>query len=88
VSKYTEAAFVLQQVYKVVGDIEKLAGCKSAKVRGSSEWVSNVNSSEENSANFCKVRDEKLFLPSLRHVHSNNERIEGRSEDKRTGKTN
>jgi hypothetical protein len=48
-SKHPEAASIVQQVHKVLGDMENLAGCTPAKVGESSEWTSIVNSSEENS---------------------------------------
>jgi cation transporter-like permease len=43
-NKYTEAGSVVQQVHKVLNDIEILAGCTPAKVGESSEWTSIVNS--------------------------------------------
>jgi hypothetical protein len=54
-SKYPEAASVVRQVYKVLDDIENLAGCTPTKVGESSEWVSIVNTAEENRANFAKL---------------------------------
>jgi hypothetical protein len=56
-NKYPEAASVVQQVYKVLSDIEILAGCTPAKVEESSECTSTVNSAEENRVNFCKTLD-------------------------------
>jgi hypothetical protein len=44
---YPEAASVVQQVYRVVGDIENLAGKALAKVGESSEWTSIVDSAYE-----------------------------------------
>jgi hypothetical protein len=48
-NKYTEAGTAVQQVHKVLNDIEILAGCTPAKVGQSSEWMSIVKSAEENS---------------------------------------
>jgi hypothetical protein len=43
-NKYPQAASVVQQAYKVLCDIEKLAGCTLSKGRGeSSEWTCIVN---------------------------------------------
>jgi hypothetical protein len=53
--KYQEIAFVVQQVYKVLTDIDNLAGCTQAKVGERSEWTSIVNSTEEKRANSVKV---------------------------------
>jgi hypothetical protein len=47
-NKYPEAASVVQQVHKLLSDIEILAGCTPDKVGKSSEWTSIMNSAEEN----------------------------------------
>jgi hypothetical protein len=63
-NKYPEAASVVQQVYKVLSDIEILAKCTPAKVGESSEWTSIASSAKENRANFCKILEGKpLFSP-------------------------
>jgi hypothetical protein len=54
-NKYSEAAYVIQQVCKVLSDIEIFAKCTRAKVGESSEWTTIVNNAEENKANFCKI---------------------------------
>jgi hypothetical protein len=69
-SKYPEAAYIVQQVYKVLGDIEFLAGCTPAKVGESYEWTSIVNSAEENRANICKAQDGKLLFGALSGMHT------------------
>jgi hypothetical protein len=51
-NKYPEAASVVQQVYKVLSDIEILAKYTPAKVGESSEWTSLVSRAEEKRANF------------------------------------
>jgi hypothetical protein len=38
-NKYPEAASVVQQVYKMLGDTVCLAGCTAANVRESSAWT-------------------------------------------------
>jgi hypothetical protein len=64
-SKYPEAASVIQQVYKVLGDIENLAGCTPAEVGESSEWTSTVNTAEEKRTNICKALDGKPLCSTL-----------------------
>jgi hypothetical protein len=67
--KYTEADSVVQQAYKVLSDIENLAGCTPAKVGESSEWTSTVNSAEQNRANFCIALDGKALLSALYNMY-------------------
>jgi hypothetical protein len=62
---YPEAASVVQQVYKVLSDIEILAKCTLAKVGDSSEWTSIVSSVEENRANICKILEGKPLFSTL-----------------------
>jgi hypothetical protein len=62
---YPEAAPALQREYKVLGDIENLAGCTPAKVGKISEWTSILYSVEENRAKFCKVLDGKPLFSTL-----------------------
>jgi hypothetical protein len=63
--QYTEAASVVQQVYKVLSHNENLAGCTLAKVGESSGWTSIVNNAEENRAKYCKALDGKLLYSVL-----------------------
>jgi hypothetical protein len=67
-NKYPEA---VQEVYKVLSDIEILAKCTPAKMGESSEWASIVSSAEENRANFCKILKGKPHFSTLRHIHTN-----------------
>jgi hypothetical protein len=64
-TKYPEAASVAQQVYRVLIDVENLAGSTPAKVGESSEWTSVVNGAEENRANFRKGLDGKPLFSAL-----------------------
>jgi hypothetical protein len=64
-NKNPEAGSVVQQVHKVLNDIEILARCTQAKVGESSEWTPIVNSAEENRVNFCKGLDGKLLFSVL-----------------------
>jgi hypothetical protein len=57
--KYPEAGSVVQQVHKVLNEIETLARCTPAKVGESPEWTTIMNSAEENRTNFCKGLDGK-----------------------------
>jgi hypothetical protein len=63
-NKYTEAGTVVQ-VHKVPNDIEIYARCTPTKMGESSEWMTIVNSAEENRANFCKSVDGKLIFSAL-----------------------
>jgi hypothetical protein len=69
-SKYPEAASVLQQLYKVLSDIENLAGCTLAKVGGSYDCTSAVNSTQENRENFCKGIDGKPHFSALYDMYT------------------
>jgi hypothetical protein len=55
--KYTEAAGVVQQVHKVLREIQNLAGYTPDNVGESSEWASLLNSAEKNRTNYCKTLD-------------------------------
>jgi hypothetical protein len=68
-NKYPAAASIVQQVHKVLSDIENLAGCTQARVEESSQWTCIVNSAEENIGNFCKDLDRKLFFSALYYKH-------------------
>jgi hypothetical protein len=64
-SKYPEAASVAQQVYKVLGNIQNLAGYTPTDVGESSEWTPIVSSAEENRENFCKALDGKPLFSAI-----------------------
>lgn len=68
-NKYPEAASVVQQVSKVLSDIENLAGCTPPEVGESSEWTSILNSLE-NRANFCKALDGKRLFSDLYSIYA------------------
>jgi hypothetical protein len=69
-NKYPEAASVVQQMYKLLSDIETLAKCTPAKVGESSEWTSIVSSAEENRANFCKILKGKPLFSALYGIYT------------------
>jgi hypothetical protein len=64
-NKCPEASSVVQQVHKVLCDIEILAECTSTEVWESCQWTIIENSAEENRANFCKVLDLKQLFSAL-----------------------
>jgi hypothetical protein len=64
-----KAASVVQQVHKVLNDIENLAGCTQAKVGESSEWTSIVKSAEENRAKFYNGLDGKPLFGALHDMY-------------------
>jgi hypothetical protein len=64
-NKYPKAASLVQQVYKVLSDIENFVGCTPTEVGESSEWTSTVNSAEENRVNFCEALDGKALFSAL-----------------------
>jgi hypothetical protein len=64
-NKYPEATSVVQQVHKVLSDIENHAGCTPDKMEESSEWTSILNRAEENIVNICKALDGKQVFSTL-----------------------
>jgi hypothetical protein len=64
-NKYPEAASVVQEVHKVISDIEILAKCTWARVGESYQWTTVVTSAEENRAKFCKHLDRKPLFSAL-----------------------
>jgi hypothetical protein len=63
-NKYSEAGSVVQQVHKVLNDVEVLAGYTQAKVGESPKWTTIVNSAE-NRINFCEGLDGKPLFSVL-----------------------
>jgi hypothetical protein len=54
-NKYPEAGSVVQQVYKVLNEIEIIAWCVPAKLGESPQWTTIVNCANKNRINFCKI---------------------------------
>jgi hypothetical protein len=52
---YPDAASPLKLLFKVLCDIEDLAGCTPASVGESVEWATVVSQAEENRANYCQA---------------------------------
>jgi hypothetical protein len=69
-NKYPEAASVVQQVYKVLRDIEILAKRTPAKMGESSKWMSIVSRAEENRGNFCKILKGKPLFSALYGIYT------------------
>jgi hypothetical protein len=55
----------LKQLFKVLFDIENVAGYTPASVGGSDQWSSIVNTAEENRQNFCKALGGKTLYRNL-----------------------
>jgi hypothetical protein len=55
----------LEQLFKVLGYIEDVAGHTPASVRESSEWAAIVNAMEENGASYCKCLHGKPLFSAL-----------------------
>jgi hypothetical protein len=72
-NEYPEASSVVQQVHKVLSDIEILAKCTPARERDISQWTTILSSAEENSNILQILRWEAAFYRSPRHVHGNTE---------------
>jgi hypothetical protein len=68
--KYPEEDSIVQQVYKMLSDIEILAKCIPAEVEESSGWTTIVNSTEEDRENFCKILNGKLLFSALYGIYS------------------
>jgi hypothetical protein len=66
-NKYPEAASVVQQVHKVISDIETLVKYTPAKVGESSHWTTTsiVNNAEEKRAKFYKFLGGKPLFGAL-----------------------
>jgi hypothetical protein len=64
-SQSPDADTQLKQLFKVLCDIEDVAGYTPASVGDSPQWSSIVNSAEENRRNFCKALDGKTLYSAL-----------------------
>jgi hypothetical protein len=69
-NKEPGAASVVQQAYRILSDIEYLAGKTPAEVGESFEWTSILKSAEENRANFCKCLDGKPLFTALYSMYA------------------
>jgi hypothetical protein len=55
----------LKQLYKLLGDIEDVAGHTPASVGESAEWGVIVNAAEENGLSYCKALHGKTLFSAL-----------------------
>jgi hypothetical protein len=69
-NKYPQAASIVQQVYRLLSDIENLTGYTPAKVGESSDWIIVVNIAEENRPNLWKALDGKPLFSVLYGMHT------------------
>jgi hypothetical protein len=65
VKKYPEAAPSLQQLFKVLCDIEDVASYTPPSVGESKEWAAIVSSAEDNRENYCKALRGKILFTAL-----------------------
>jgi hypothetical protein len=63
--QFPDADAQLQQLFKVVCDIEDVAAYTPASVGKSEQWSSIVNIADENSQNFCKALNGKTLFSAL-----------------------
>jgi hypothetical protein len=64
-SQSPDADAQLKQLFKVLCDIEDVAGYTPASVGDSDQWSSIVSTAEENRQNFCKVLGGKTLFSAL-----------------------
>jgi hypothetical protein len=55
VAQYPNADAQLKQLFKLLCDIEDVAGYTPASVGDSDQWSSIINKAEENQVNLCKA---------------------------------
>jgi hypothetical protein len=65
VAKYPDAEAQLKQLFKILCDIEDVAGHTPVSVEESVEWTSIVNTAEDNRASYCKALTRKPLFSAL-----------------------
>jgi hypothetical protein len=65
IANYPDSDGVLQQVYKVLGDLVSLAGCTSTNVGESEQWVHTVNAAKNDKISFSKILKGKSLYSAL-----------------------
>jgi hypothetical protein len=63
--QFLDAVAQLKELFKVLGDIEDVAGYTPASVGDSEQWSAIVNSSEEKRQYFCKALSGKTLFSAL-----------------------
>jgi hypothetical protein len=65
VAKYPDADAQLKELFKILCDIEVMAGHAPASVGESVEWTLIVNTAEDNRASYCKALNGKPLFSAL-----------------------
>jgi hypothetical protein len=65
VAQFPAADAQLKQMFKLLCDIEDVAGYAPASVGDSEQWSSIVNAAEDNQTNFCKALTGKTLFSAL-----------------------
>jgi hypothetical protein len=68
--QFPDAEAQLKQLFKVVCDIEDVAGYTPASVGESEQWSSIVNFAEENRQNFCKKLNGRTLFSALNGTYT------------------
>jgi hypothetical protein len=85
-NRYPEAASVVQQVHKMISDIENLGKCTPARVGEHSQWKTILKSAEQNRKVLQIFRSDVAFQRTLQHVHGIIGGTAGRPESECTGR--
>jgi hypothetical protein len=67
---HPDAADIIGQVYKVLGDIVALAGCTPASIGESEAWCHIVQGTKVDRTEFCKVLSGKQPFSALYGMYS------------------
>jgi hypothetical protein len=65
IAEHPDAAQVMEQVHKVLGDIVCLAGCAPANVGMGDQWAAVVKSAEQDRRQLCNTLKGKLLFSAL-----------------------
>jgi hypothetical protein len=65
VAKHPDAEVQLKQLFKILCDIEDVAGYTPVSVGESVEWTSIVNTAEDNRTSYCKALNGKTLYSAL-----------------------
>jgi hypothetical protein len=70
VAQYPDADDVLQQVYRVLGDLVSLAGCTPTNVAESEQWVHTVNAAIADKVSLAKIMKGKSLYSALYETYT------------------
>jgi hypothetical protein len=65
IKQYPDADVQYRQLFKILRDIEDVAGYTPAAVGESAEWTARVSASEENRTNYCRALSGKTLFSAL-----------------------